>query len=328
VRIFFTGGTGFFGKAVLRHLLAGYSRNLAGMPEQVMVLARSPERFLQQHPEFAGLPWLAFHTGNVEQPLSLPRGEHFSHVLHAAADSTDAARMSPLQRYDQIVNGTRHLLDFALASGAERFLFTSSGAVYGPQPPHLEGIPEEWHGSLDQLSPANAHGLAKRAAEHLCALYCQIHGLQATVARCFAFVGQDLQLDVHFAIGNFIRDALWRDAITVQGDGTALRSYLEQDDLAFWLLKLLAQGEGGRAYNVGSDQAISIGALAHLVRDLVAPGKPVQILGRAEHNAVPNRYLPNIERARRELGLSVVTPLDQAIRQTAIIRSQEHAVTS
>ena len=65
--------------------------------------------------------------------------------------------------------------------------------------------------------------------------------------------------------------------ITVSGDGTPVRSYMDQRDLARWLEVLLLQGCAGQAYNVGSDVAISIAELAHRVRDLLAPGKPVHI---------------------------------------------------
>jgi dTDP-glucose 4,6-dehydratase len=181
----------------------------------------------------------------------------------------------------------------------------------------MERIPEGYNGMPDSLNPANAYSVAKRAAEHLCALYQDRHGLQTIVARCFAFVGRDLPLDVHFAIGNFIRDALYRDSITVASDGTAVRSYLDQRDLALWLLTLLERGRGGRAYNVGSDQAITIANLADQVRDLLSPGKPVYILGKADFSGARSRYVPDISRARTELGLDVTIPLAEAIRATA-----------
>ena len=165
----------------------------------------------------------------------------FTHVLHAAADSTLGPQRSPLQRYDQIVDGTRNLLDFAVACGVQRFLLTSSGGVYGPQPEDMAKIPEDWLGMPDPLNPANAYGVGKRAAEHLCALYHATHGIDTVIARCFAFVGEDLPLDVHFAIGNFIRDALWAEEIIVGGDGTPLRSYLDQRDLAQWLFDLASR---------------------------------------------------------------------------------------
>ena len=142
------------------------------------------------------------------------------------------------------------------------------------------------------------------------------HGLETVVARCFAFVGPDLPLNVHFAIGNFIRDALTADAITVSGDGTPLRTYLDQSDLAHWLFTLLEHGRPGQAYNVGSDEVISIAALAHLVRDILAPDKPVHILGQPNPGAARNRYVPDISKVSHQLGLGVTVSLAEAIRRT------------
>ena len=166
-------------------------------------------------------------------------------------------------------------------------------------------------------SADNAYGVGKLAAEHLCALYADEFGLETIVARCFAFMGPDLPLDVHFAIGNFVRDALWADEIVVRGDGSPLRTYLDQDDLANWLLTLLEKGRPGEAYNVGADEVVSIADLAHLVRDLIAPDKPVRILGKADPSHARNRYVPDITKARRELGLDVTISLAQSIRRSA-----------
>jgi UDP-glucuronate decarboxylase len=309
-----TGGTGFFGHALLRHWLRLFGEG-AAVPS-VMILSRSPHTLLDRHPKFSGLPWLRFHLGDIRDPSSLPRGERFTHILHAATDSTLGPQMTPLTRYQQIVDGTRHLLDYAVAVGARRFLLTSSGGIYGPQPPEVDALAEDWSGSPDLRNPANAYSLGKRAAEHLCVLYQDAFGLEVIIARCFAFVGPDLPLDVHFAIGNFIRDALTREAITVSGDGTPLRTYLDQADLAHWLLTLLDQGRPGEAYNVGSDEVISIAELAYRVRDLLAPDKLVLIHGRGSDAQGRNRYIPDIRKAQQELGLAVTIPLAEAIRRT------------
>ncbi len=313
--IFLTGGTGFFGKALLRNWVA--EEHQGRSVPSITLLSRNPDQFANQYPALVGRHWLRMHRGDISDSITLPCDTAFTHVLHAAADSTLGPQLTPLQRYDQIVKGTRNVLDLAVACGAKRLLFTSSGAVYGVQPPHLSEIPEDWHGMPDPLNPANAYGVAKLAAEHFCALYSQSYGLQTVIARCFAFVGPDLPLDVHFAIGNFIRDALWRDEIMVSGDGTPLRSYLYQHDLAHWLLTLMDQGKAGQAYNVGSDHAISIADLAHLVRDIVAPSKNVRILGTAEGGDARNIYIPSIQKARSDQRLAVSVSLPDAIRATA-----------
>ncbi|MCP9904719.1 NAD(P)-dependent oxidoreductase [Cyanobium sp. BA5m-21] len=311
--ILLTGGTGFFGRALLRHYLSCGM----GMNASLCVLSRDPQRFQDAHPDLAINDQIRFVQADIQERETLPWNNSFTHILHAATDSTVGPWLTPLQRFNQVVEGTTNILDLAVATGARRFLLTSSGGIYGPQPSDLESIPEDWPGSppLDQASTAYSQG--KRAAEHLCALYRDTHGLQTVIARCFAFVGADLPLNVHFAIGNFIHDALSAEAITVSGDGTPLRTYLDQRDLAHWLWTLLQQGKDGEAYNVGADHVISIAELAHLVRDLIAEHKPVRILGIADPIAARSRYIPSIIKIETMHGLRPEITLEQAILNTA-----------
>ena len=158
----------------------------------------------------------------------------------------------------------------------------------------------------------SAYSQGKRAAEHLAALYSDRYGLEVTVARCFSFVGRDLPLEAHFAIGNFIHDALNGKNIFVKGDGSPVRSYMDQRDLAAWLERILVFADPGSVYNVGSDEALSIADLATTVRDILAPERDV-IFGNAAGYPNRNIYVPNIKRAREDLGLSVSVGLNDAI---------------
>ena len=311
--ILLTGGTGFFGKAFLRYW--ALQEQLGTCAPKVTILSRDPEGFSNHHPLLIDHPWLEIVKGDICDVGSLPRGFSFTHVLHAAAESTAGPIMSPKERFDQIVFGTRNMLDLSVACGATRFLLTSSGGAYGPQPIEMKAIPETYNGMPDPLNPSNAYGVAKRQAEHLCAQYGHQFGIQTVIARCFAFVGEDLPRDAHFAIGNFIRDAIERPEIIVNGNGNPIRSYMHQSDLAHWLLALLQYGAAGNAYNVGSDEAISIADLAYLVRDILSPEK--QVLVKSEEladNVSRSRYIPDISKAKNQLGLKVILPLTQAIR--------------
>jgi UDP-glucuronate decarboxylase len=318
-----TGGTGFFGRALLRYL-----KKQDGLFDKITILSRNPHAFASKFPELLNIDYLDVVYGDVLVPSSLPVSQMFSHILHAAGDSTDGFKLTHLDRYEQIVHGTRNMLDYAVKCGTKRFLLTSSGGVYGPQPQYLEAIPETFAGMPDPLVAGHVYGVAKRQAEHLCALYWDQYGLETVIARCFAFVGEDLPVNAHFAIGNFIRDALLKSEITVGGDGTPLRSYMYQTDLAEWLFEILMKGASGRAYNVGSDEAISISELAYLVRDTLTPNKPVRIVGdKARDNAVRNRYIPDINRAYCELGLEVTVSLMDAIKRSAQVIKLQSAVS-
>lgn len=312
-KLLLTGGTGFFGRALLRYLITNRHDNRFA----IVVLSREPERFQTAYPELSECPWLTYHKGDIQNRESLPWGESFTHVLHAATDSTLGPSLSPLQRFQQIVEGTTNILDVAVATSARRFLLTSSGGIYGPQPSDLAAIPEDWPGSPSTNDPGAAYSHAKRAAEHLCALYREAHGLETVIARCFAFVGRDLPLNAHFAIGNFIQDALNAEQITVAGDGKPLRTFLDQSDLAHWLWTLMIRGVDGESYNVGSDRVISIAETANLVRSLISPHKQVRILDSSYPAASRHRYVPRIEKIYTLHGLKPCVSLEQAIITTA-----------
>lgn len=317
--LFITGGTGFFGRSLLRRILK-ISQDIDLKDFAVTVLTRNPDTFLNCHPEFADQKWLRFCKGDILQGLEKISSEgcEYSHILHAAADSTLGPKMNPLERYDQIVTGTRNVLDFALKVNAKRFLLTSSGGVYGSMPSNINSFPESYLGMANPLEPSNAYSVAKRMAEHLCSLYAEKYPLEIVVARCFAFVGPDLPMDVHFAIGNFIREALNKKTIVINGDGSPIRTYLYQDDLADWLLALIERGSSGNAYNVGSDQAISILDLARLVKSTLFSDADIDVMGSGDtEGSIRNRYVPNIEKIKQELNVKISVPLDKAIELSA-----------
>jgi dTDP-glucose 4,6-dehydratase len=308
-RIFVTGGTGFVGCWLLESWAWAWERR--GLHGSLTVLTRSADAFRRKAPRLASHPGIRLIEGDVRS-FHLPDAR-FTHVIHAASDATPQLCIErPLLVLDTIVDGTRRVLDFAVQSGAKRLLFTSSGAVYGPQPGDLTHIPETYAGGPDLTEKRSAYAEAKRMAEMLCTTYGRDRHLACVPARCFAFVGPYLPLDAHFAVGNFIRDRSEGRPIRVNGDGTPIRSYLHAADLAIWLWTLLVAGTPGRPYNVGSERAVSISELA----DIVAGGGPVDIAGTPIPGSLPERYVPSCERARTELKLHELIPLEDAIGRT------------
>lgn len=311
-KLFVTGATGFFGIWLLE-TFAHANCELA-LGAELVGLSRNPEAFYAKVPHLASESSITLHGGDVCD-FKFPDGE-FTHVIHAG--TTSSAPVPPSEMLDTIIRGTQRTLDFAVAAGAKRLLFVSSGAVYGKQPPAMTHIPENYAGAPDPMDPNSAYGEGKRVGELLCAIAHKEHGLQTTIARCFAFVGPGLPLDAHFAIGNFIRDSIKGESIQVN-DGTPYRSYLYAADLAIWLWNILFRGEACQSYNVGSDQEITIAQLA----DSVASTLGCSVLPLAPSTSTPNlhsspsRYVPSIERAKRDLGLKVCIFLKTSISKTA-----------
>ena len=313
-RVFLTGGTGFFGTWLLESLL--HADRKLGFGARITVLTRDAMAFRAKRPELAARPRLDFCRGDVRDFAFPPGG--FTHVIHAAAEpSAKLDREQPELTRDVIVAGTRRTLEFAENCGAKKFLFVSSGAVYGRQRDDVARVSEDDPGFNAPLKTPSAYAEGKRQAESLCARAAG-RGLDAVCARAFAFVGPGLPLDAHFAIGNFIRDALKGGPIEVRGDGTPLRSYLYASDLALWLWTILLKGRAGRAYNVGSENAISVVDLARAVGEIIAPGAEVRVAqAPLKTGRPPERYVPNTARARTELGLAQHIDLEEALRRTA-----------
>jgi nucleoside-diphosphate-sugar epimerase len=307
-QLLLTGGTGFFGKWLLNSFLR--MRQSCGTDASLTVLSRDPKRFLDSCPEFVDQPGLDFIAGDVRS-FTPPAGRTFDFVIHGAtAASAKLDQDDPEEMYSVITEGTRHLLEFARRCEARRLLYISSGAVYGTQPPGLSHILETYEGV-----PTTAYGRGKKASEQLC-LDASTGRFECVIARPFAFVGPYLPLDAHFAIGNFIRDCLKNRPIVIRGDGTPLRSYLYAADLAEWLWTLLLRGEHGSAYNVGSEDAISIRDLACLVRECAGTQNEILVQEQAKAGVLPARYVPSVARVRQELGLSPRCSLSDAIRRT------------
>ena len=312
-QLFITGGTGFFGCWLLESFL--WANDHLKLGASATILSRYPEKFTARMPHLANNPAIRLIEGDVCD-FKFPDGE-YGYVIHAATEaSTQLNKNDPHRMFNTIVDGTRRTIDFASTHGTKKFLLTSSGAVYGRQPPELSHIPEDYQGAPDPLDPLSAYGEGKRAAEMLCALAAQKNGLEMKIARCFAFVGPHLPLDAHFAIGNFIRDALHGGPIVVKGDGSPFRSYLYASDLAIWLWTILFNGKNCRAYNVGSDKIISIVELANLIANNSLGIIEVNLGKEPLPGVLPERYVPSVERAKAELKLNELIDLNNAILNT------------
>lgn len=310
--IFLTGGTGLFGKWFLHSFL--HINKVLQLNTNITVLSRTPDKFLQENPCFADNQAINFVEGDIRS-FTFPNNK-YHYLIHAATPaSAKLEAENPDEMYSIIVNGTKRVLDFAKQSGVKKILLTSSGAVYGKQPPDLSHISETYH-----PKPSTAYGRGKLEAEHLC-LDC---GIDSSIARCFAFVGPFLPLDIHYAIGNFIRDAMNGDTITIKGDGRPYRSYLYAADLMSWLWTILLEGFPGAAYNVGSEKAVSIAELAEVISKCVSPNIGYNIIGKPDQGTPAPRYIPDTTKAQDELKLSQKISLEEGIMRTISWHSTRH----
>jgi nucleoside-diphosphate-sugar epimerase len=298
-----TGGTGFLGRWIVETFCALNAACELG--SRMFVPTRNAGRFREDAPHLANDP-------AIELAATPSRCDF---VVHGATPSASELANDPRLLVDTIA-ATRDALDLAVRCRARRFLYMSSGAMYGPQPSDLALLPETFRGAPDALDPNAAYAETKRAGELLCAAYAKQHGLEIVILRGFSFIGPHLPLTDKFAAGNFLASALAGRGIEIRGDGTPVRSYLSSADFAAWFWAILLRGTSGRAYNVGSETPVTIGELAREVAQLADVPLPVTIHGTPQTVTPPARYVPSTARARHELGVEETTDWRAALRST------------
>jgi nucleoside-diphosphate-sugar epimerase len=318
--VLLTGSTGFVGTWLAASYL--YALETVGGSGSLTCVARSFDSLdihrsiIHSHTNVNLLP-------SDIRSLDIPRELQIDIIIHAATPASASLNTNhPLEMISTIVDGQRRILDQAVKVGAKRVVFMSSGAVYGPQPMDLDGLPLGWNGGPQITNPANAYHEAKRLAELLGHIYANNGSVEFVTARLFAFLAPFLPLDQHFAAGNFIRDVLLDRSPMINSDGMSIRSYQYGSDMATWLWAIAARGTNCGVFNVGSSESISVLDLARAV--VRCSGKNLEPTIVPHSGAgLSTRYVPDLKNQDFNLNLSNQVVLENAIQRTLTWNVQE-----
>jgi UDP-glucose 4-epimerase len=261
-RILITGGAGFIGShlarrfadhaevTVLDDLRSGYARNLEGVRCRFLQGSILDEAALRQ--AIAG----AAEVYHLAAMISVPE---------SVAKPAECAELN--------TEGTRRVLDAALAAGARKVVLASSAAIYGDNPavPKLESMPPE---------PKSPYAETKLAGEQLLAQYRQAHGLGTTSLRFFNVFGprQDPRSAYAAAVPIFIAKALRDEPIGIHGDGGQTRDFIHVTDIVGALAYAGGSQDMAGTYNVGYGRSQSILALAQEIIRLTGSKSPIEYL--------------------------------------------------
>lgn len=263
-----TGATGLIGSFLTDVLLT--ANREAGLNIHVLAAGRSPERIRARFPGKDVVPV----RYDLLEPVGI--GQAADYVIHAASPADPAAfGERPAEILAGCVTGTHALLRYAKRCGAKRFLFISSGEVYGRMPDDAVAFREEDVGYVDPMSPRSAYPNGKRAGETLCAAYSAEYGLDTVVARpCHTFGATMTERDSR-AASQFLREAAAGRPVVLNSAGLQERSWCCATDCTSALLTILTEGKCAEAYNVADDAShATIAELA--ARIAAAAGVPLE----------------------------------------------------
>ena len=223
--------------------------------------------------------------------------------------------ISQIRKYNILINATRAVQNIVEKGGVKRVIFTSSGVAYGNMKYDYK---EEYGSNINHLCKQSTLGFAKLVCEHQLNSVCTEKNCNLVIARCFSFIMEYMPMDIHYAVGNFIENAIKNEDIVIKSDGNDVRSYQYLEDTCIWLEKLMIMEKPPQVINIGSDEKIKIRDLALLVKEIVNNESQIKILNQSPPNDNQRRafYVPNLELAR-EYGLVNTHGLRDAIGKVA-----------
>jgi nucleoside-diphosphate-sugar epimerase len=288
-KLLIIGGSGFFAKSILDHIL---DYNLLKNVKTVLLLSRGFNKIIISKNLKKKIKIKTIRA-DISRLKKIPFADY---VIYCAINHNYK------EDYKAVCNYYKLAKKYHLKS---KILFTSSGAVYGLQPLHVNKIKENYllkNKRVDFYNyNKNIYSITKLKNEEIFKNLGKF-GIKVSIARCFAFVGKYLPRENNFVVGNFIKNILSKEKIEVKSVYNVIRSYMHEDDLVAWLFKILKNANRNcPVYNVGSDQEINIRKLAfYLSNKYKLPIK----LKRIKSN-FHDRYLPSIIKAKKELNLKL-----------------------
>lgn len=305
MKLLVTGGAGFIGSCLVRHLLRP---ELSALVSEVVVLDKFT--YAGHRANLASViddRRLTVVVGDIgDVPLVDQLMANVDRVLNLAAEThVDRSIEDALNFIDTNVRGTYVVLDAARRHNVEYFLQVSTDEVYG--------VPEPGYRSreADLLAPRNPYAASKAAAELLCHSFKETFGLPIVITRSSNNVGPHQHIEK--LVPRFTTNALRGLSLPLHGDGRQERDWLYVEDHCEAITVILTDGEIGGTYNVGANQEHAVEAVADTVLDELGASVPLAHVEDRPGN--DRRYAIDTSRVEA-LGWSPRHDFEQAIRKT------------
>jgi nucleoside-diphosphate-sugar epimerase len=317
--VFISGGAGLLPSYLVQSLL--HANCIHNLKLKVICMSRSSESLNKRLGYCLNDPYFKAIIHDVTRPIPVEVMPS-DFVIHAASQASPKFyAIDPVGTLLTNTIGTQHLLEYAARSKAQRFMFFSSGEVYGAPLNPMEPITETSYGYLDPMNVRSCYAESKRIGETMSIAWAKQHGLDTVVVRPFHTYGPGMALDDGRVFADFVADVVAKRDIVVKGDGSEKRCFCYLADATVGFLSVLLNGINSEAYNVANPACeISMKNLAELISNLF-PNRNIKIrfeVSSAKKNYIKSpilKALPSIEKIKK-LGWLPKTSLEEGFTKT------------
>jgi UDP-glucose 4-epimerase len=318
-----TGGAGFIGSHLAEALLE--------KGDQVTVVDDLSTGRFENIAPLVGKPGFRYALETITNETVMDRlGSECDRILHlAAAVGVQLIVNDPVRTIETNVMGAEAVFRVARRYRRKVFL-ASTSEVYGKN----DKVPfrEEDDGVFGATTRTRwAYATSKALDEFLALAYYRSYKLPVVIGRFFNTVGPRQSAQYGMVIPRFVRQALSGSPITVFGDGNQTRCFCNVRDVVRAVLLLIERPEAeGQVFNIGSNEEISMRALAELVKKRAASSSPLEYVPYEKAYEVGfedmRQRVPDIGKIRRVVGWEPKTPLAETLDEIiAYFRAQPAA---
>lgn len=318
MRVFITGGAGFIGSHLADRLVADGA--------EVLILDNLSTGSIANVDHLIGNPRFKHRIGSVEDaPLVAELVDRCDVTVHlAAAVGVRLIVREPVRTIETNVHGTEVVLE-AVERKNKPIVIASTSEVYGKS----AKIPFSEDDDL-VLGPTKnsrwAYACSKALDEWLALAYHREKGVPVIIARFFNTVGPRQTGQYGMVVPTFVTQALQGEPITVFGDGRQSRCFGHVNDAVEAVIRLLAEPDAvGEAFNIGTDQEVTMNELAERVRRAAESDSPIVHVpydeAYAEGFEDMQRRVPDVSKLQRTIGYAPSTDLDQIIADVVAEKS-------
>jgi len=317
MQLLITGGAGFIGSKLLRHIVTSYPKYFIVCADALTYAAD-----YSLIADLEGYPNYTFVKLDITDKVSVDelfQKYGFTHVIHLAAEShVDNSIKDPLAFARTNVLGTLNLLEGARTYFKDQaclFYHISTDEVFGS----LGAT-----GSFDEqtsYAPRSPYSASKASSDHFARAYGETYGLPYTLSNCSNNYGPGQHLEK--LIPTVISSILHQRPIPIYGTGANVRDWLYVEDHVSAIDTILHHGKVGETYCIGGDSELSNLQLAYLLVDEVdrqlgnTPGISKRLISFVEDRKGHDfRYAIDHSKLTKELGWEPKTSLQEGLSMT------------
>ena len=297
--VLITGATGMLPSYLVFFFL--YLNEEKNIPINIFALIRNERKAKTFFGDYISCDYFHLVFGDLCKKFVF--NENVDYIIHGASlASPDYFNTKPVETLLPNVLGTYQLLEYSRHHQQTKFLFMSSGAIYGNQIGETP-VSEKDYGWIDPLSVRACYSESKRMGETMCLAWFREYQVPTRIVRIRHTYGPTLNLenDVR-SFSYFINCLLKGNDIVLNSNGSEKIEFLYLSDAITGILKVLLYGQDGQAYNLSnSSERIAVSELAELILSF-DPEKNGQVIKSSDASTVSGKIRRTDTSKLEELG--------------------------